>query len=304
MRISTDMVKSRFVQVLLCLSLLSPSMASVLLPDTPVFAAPDRLLWTTIRTPSDDDFMVVTPSEVNVLVPASDSIWYAADIPNLVLYKSEDGGLTWQDDILDNLLDAEPTPVLPVWDLAVAPDDPDFVVAVTDERQQVYVSEDGGETWDHASSGAGWSSAELIADISVSGEYDGVRDIAVGTRDAISGAYGDVWAVTPEVWGVWSEQELDMDVSTVRFSPDYDADETIVAIGSVWVWAHANAAAKIAKLHGVAKTAAKKPIATVPAQPLWLPVRLVTEAGIPILKTPNINKPSTTISRVKNIRKA
>ncbi len=233
MRITADMVKRRFVQVLFCLSLLTPSLALILSPDTPALAAPDRLLWSTIRTPSDEDFMVVTPSEVNVLVPASDSVWYAADIPNLVLYKSEDGGLTWEDEILDALLDAEPAPVLPVWDLAVAPDDPDFVVAVTDGRQEVYVSDDGGETWDYASSGAGWLPTELIADVCVSGAYDGVRDIAVGTRVAASGVpYGDVWVVTEGVWGAWSEQELDKDVSTVRFSPGYDVDETIVAIGS------------------------------------------------------------------------
>ena len=43
MRISADMVKRRFVQVLLCLSLMSPSLALILSPDTPVLAAPDRL---------------------------------------------------------------------------------------------------------------------------------------------------------------------------------------------------------------------------------------------------------------------
>ncbi len=227
------MVKRRFVQVLFCLSLLLPPLAPILLPGTPVLAAPDTLLWSTIRTPSDEDFMVVTPSEVNVLVLGSDTVWYASDISNSVLYKSDDGGLSWQDDILDNLLDTVPAPVLPVWDLAVAPDDPDFVVAVTDGRQEVYVSDDGGETWVYSSSVVGWSSAELIADVCVSGEYDGARDIAVGTRVEASATYGDVWVVTSsEMWGAWSEQELDYDVSTVRFSPGYDVDETIVAVGS------------------------------------------------------------------------
>ncbi|MBN1152602.1 MAG: hypothetical protein JXA58_05260, partial [Dehalococcoidia bacterium] len=209
----------------------------VLMPSGPVLAQYESLRWSPIRTPSDDEFVVVTPSEVSVLALASPTVWYAADIPNEKLYRTMDGGLSWEDEILDNLLNATPAPDLPVWDLAVAPDDPTFVVAVTDDRQEVYLSEDGGDTWDYLniSATAGWDPAILIADIAVSPLYNGdeQRDIAVGTRLPDGAAEGDVWIIRIDsLISTWRAQALGMDVSSVGFSPNYDDDETILALAS------------------------------------------------------------------------
>ncbi|MFW6056633.1 MAG: hypothetical protein ACOC9B_04930, partial [Chloroflexota bacterium] len=119
-----------FSRALICIVVVASSLA-VLAPASDVHAQIESLVWSTVRTPSDDDFVVVSPSEVNVLELGSSTTWYASDISNSVLYRSDDGGLSWQDDIRDNLLDADPAPTLPVWDIAVAPDDEDFLAVVT-----------------------------------------------------------------------------------------------------------------------------------------------------------------------------
>lgn len=239
------MEKRFFSRCLLCVIAVSASLATMLPFALPVLAQPETLLWSTIPTPSDEDFVVVTPSEVSVLAIGSETTWYASDISNLALYKTGDGGLTWDDAIQTSLLDAVPAPLLPVWDIAVAPDDEDFIVVVTDLRQEVYLSEDGGETWDFTglSSASGWDAALLVADIAVSPEYgDGQRDIAVGTRNPTDAAVaGDVWVAQLETLSTWSAQEVydlfpvaltGMDVSAVAFSPDYAADDTILAVAS------------------------------------------------------------------------
>ncbi len=215
----------------LCFAVALSVLACPLVLVRPVHAQFESLVWSTIRTPSDDDF-VVWPSEVSVLAVGSDATLYTADIPNSTFYKSVDGGLTWQDDIQQGLLDSDVVPTLPVWDIAVAPDDEDFVAVVTDNRQEVYVSEDGGDTWELASGGSPWASDEYVADIDISLEYDGRRDIAVGTRVQASSDYGDVWVTTTGLFDSWNDQGLDLDVTTVRFSPDYAGDETIVAVAS------------------------------------------------------------------------
>ncbi len=202
-------------------------------------ASPDSLKWSIVDTPSEDDFVVVSPSEVNVLALASDAVFYALDIPNGEVYRSTDGGVTWKNDMTQALLDEGAT--LPAWDLAVAPDDPDLVAVVTDARQEVYVSDDGGETWvDTQLSGAtGWDASLFVADIDISEEYDGSREIAVGTRDPTDAtAGGDVWALRGGMIAAWKAQELEInsvvggDVTSLRFSPDYDDDRTVVAIAS------------------------------------------------------------------------
>ena len=228
----------RLVSSVVALALfLSSSLAAILLPAGQVLAQFEALTWSPIRTPSEEDFMVVNPSEVSALVLGSETVWYAADIPNSELYRTDDGGLTWQNDILDNLLDATPAPTLPVWGLAVAPDDPEFIVAVTDSRQEVYLSDDGGDTWAalNIAATSGWDPLLQIADVAVSPSYDGgdTRDIAVATRMPDGFIDGDVWVIRIDsLISSWKGQALAMDVSSVAFSPNYDDDETIIALVS------------------------------------------------------------------------
>ncbi|MBN1152896.1 MAG: hypothetical protein JXA58_06770, partial [Dehalococcoidia bacterium] len=227
----------RLVSSVVILAVLLSTCIVAILPSGPVLAQYESLIWSPIRTPSDDDFMVVNPSEVSVLVLGSEDEWYAADIPNSMLYSTVDAGRTWQDDIHDNLLAATPTPTLPVWDLAVAPDDPNFLVAVTDSRQEVYLTEDGGDTWNalNVAATGGWDPLIQISDVAVSPSYDDgeMRDIAVATRMPDGVADGDVWIIRVDaIISLWKAQGLGVDVSSVAFSPNYDSDETVIALAS------------------------------------------------------------------------
>ncbi len=229
----------RLVSSVVAFALFVSCFTGVLLHPGTVSAQFEPLRWSPIHTPSDEDFFVVSPSEISALVLGSSQVWYAADIPNEKLYKTEDGGRTWDDDIIDNLLDAFPSaPTLPVWDLAVAPDDPDFVIAVTDNRQELYLSIDGGEEWGHITDSADWGASLQIADVAISLEDDnGNRDIAVATRDPDDGITdGDVWIAQdvqpPFQFVSWVSQGLDMDVSSVAFSPNYWDDRIVLAVVS------------------------------------------------------------------------
>ena len=198
-----------------------------------VLASPDELKWSVVDSPSKEGNVVVSPSEINAFVIGSDEeTFYAVDIPNGIIYKSIDAGVTWEDDLTQALEDEGAT--LPAWDIAVAPHDPELVAVVTNSRQEVYVSEDGGESWEntHISAAAGWSASLLISDIAISPEYGGERDIAIGTRNPDGSSNGDIWVIKSELLASWKAQGLDTDVTSVCFSPDYDSDKTILVIAS------------------------------------------------------------------------
>lgn len=219
-------------------------------------ARPDKLKWSVVVTPSGKDKVVLSPGEISTLVISSDyETFYVLDIPTWHdddadavvdpgeigrVFKTTDAGITWDDELTETLQDNGAG--LPAWDIAVAPGNPDLLAVVTDNRQEVYISECGGEVEDgiedvwvsmQVSNAAGWDSNLLISDIAISPEYgDGNRDIAIGTRrpDGLTG--GDVWVVRSNIFGGWKAQSLDMDVSSVRFSPSYSTDRAILAIAS------------------------------------------------------------------------
>jgi len=219
-----------------CLGLVVLLLFSVLLPFVGaelVLASPDELKWSVVDSPSKEGNVVVSPSEINAFVIGSDDeTSYAVDIPGEIIYKSIDGGITWQDDLTRALEDENAT--LPAWDIAVAPEDPELVAVVTNGRQEVYVSEDGGENWidTNVSDASGWDADLLIADIAISPEYGGSRDIAIGTRNPDSSSNGDVWVIKSELLATWEAQGLHMDVTSICFSPDYDSDKAMLVMAS------------------------------------------------------------------------
>jgi hypothetical protein len=223
------MPKRNLLALCLGLTLLLLSSSLFLLGNDSASASPDRLKWSIVDTPSEEGAVVVSPSEINAFVISPDETFYAIDIPNSKVYKSTDAGVTW-DDGLTEALEGEGA-ILPAWNIAVAPDDPELVAVVTDNRTAVYVSEDGGESWYDTK--VPDLDTMLIASIAISPEYgDGNRDIAIGTGNPGSMATGDVWARNLQGPGSWGAQELEMDVSSISFSPAYDDDKTIVVIGS------------------------------------------------------------------------
>jgi len=221
--------KRNLLELCLGLTLLLLSSGLLLPGNDSVSASPDQAQWSIVDTPSGEGAVVVSPSEINALaIGSDDETFYAVDIPNGKVYRSIDGGVTWDDD-LAAALESEGA-ILPAWDIDVAPGDPELVAVVTDNRTAVYVSDDGGETWVDTKTPD--LSGLLIADITISEEYDEERDIAFGTRKPDDTVNGDVWVRELEGLGTWTAQGLNMDVTAVRFSPSYSSDKTILAIAS------------------------------------------------------------------------
>jgi hypothetical protein len=219
----------------LLLSLVSPISVK------PVSAHPGTLIWSIVDTPSPDNNVIVSPSEVNVIaIGYDDRTFYAVDIPGDVaypngkVYKSTDGGVTWMLDLMGSLATAGAN--LPVWNLAVAPDDVNFIVAVTDGDgtpngpKQVFVSEDGGANWKNTNFPA--LAVGYISCVDISVTYDNNRDIAVGIRDNIP--TGTVWVLKAGLMSPsWANQLLPAsDVVALKFSPTYPSDSSLVVVSS------------------------------------------------------------------------
>jgi len=197
--------------------------------NNPVSASPDELKWSVVKTPSSEGNVVVCPSEVSDFVLSSDGItFYTVDIPGKKLYKSTDSGVSWSNNLTSRLLAVGAS--LPVWNIAVAPDNPDLVVAVTNNRTRVYGTVNGGEDWTAMTMPA--LGGNLISDIALVSLSGNVTDVAIGTRKPDGSAGGDIWVATLEPFPSWTSLGLNMDVISLAFSPDYEDDSAILAVAS------------------------------------------------------------------------
>lgn len=213
-----------------------------------VSASPSLMLWYIVDTPRSDNTTNViadpaTGSEINVIAIGSDGMtFYAVDIPNSKVHKSIDGGITWTVE-LNAYLTADGAN-LPVWNLAVAPDDLNFLVAITDGTsagtpgpREVYISEDGGTNWERAMTGLTLAAGEYISCVDISVPYSGSRhDIAIGTR--VGDGTGRVWVLQGGFGTTgWVAQDtlgwFGGDVTALKFSPTYPSDMTLMAVSSV-----------------------------------------------------------------------
>jgi hypothetical protein len=208
----------------------------------PVSADPGKMTWTTVDTPSLLSNVVVSPSEVNVIAIGSDGrTFYAVDIPAPhtppdvsigKVYKSTDGGVTWMVELNLNL----PADALPVWNLAVAPDDVNFLVAITDGTgvpdgpKRVFISQDGGASWQNTN--ISFPGVEYISCVDISVIYgNNNRDIAVGTRTGAG--TGRVFVLNTSSFSNWRDQNLTpSDVVALKFSPTYPSDTSLVVVSS------------------------------------------------------------------------
>jgi len=235
------------VSLLLIAALLLSAISTISVK--PASANPGKLTWSIVDTPSPDNNIIVSPSEVNIIaIGSDDSTFYAVDIPNASVYKSTNGGVWWQTELISDYL-ALAGAGLPVWNLAVAPDDVNFLVAVTDDYEtppappvtngplMVFVSEDGGANWQNTNLTV--VPPEYISCVDISMTYGANnRDIAVGTRTGAG--TGTIWVLNTEVvTPTWVNQSLPPsmgwtggDVVAVKFSPTYSADDTLVVIYS------------------------------------------------------------------------
>ncbi len=246
------------LSILLVLALL----LSLSLPNNvkPALADPGILAWTIIDTPAADNAtnVIASPSEINAIaIGSDDETFYAVDIPgdptgaypDGKIYKSTDGGVTWTDVLSRDISAASAK--LPAWNIAVAPDDVNFVVAVTDNStvspngpKEVFVSKDGGANWENTNLPP-LAVNEFISCVDISMKHGSTRDIAIGTRDG--GGGGRVFVRNVSSFG-WADQTVPPsigwtagDVVALKFSPNYDDDDTIVVVYSNGTGTYLNA---------------------------------------------------------------
>ena len=224
-------------------------LTSLLIPFSQSSAATQRTLaWSVVDTPSDgSNGMFIRTCGINDLALGPDNYtFYAVSTDNTSptaanLFKSTDAGYTWFSNIGSNLATAAGVAFLPVWNIAVAPDDAKFIIAVTDNSstldaggpRMAYYSTDGGANW--ANAGLTLNTNEYISCLAIA-KYDPadqLRDIAIGTRN-ISDTQGRLLTrpYGTSLFGTWISQgdPVWKAVTSVKFSPDYVSDQTIAVI--------------------------------------------------------------------------
>ena len=249
----------------------------------PVQADPDILRWSILNTPQSLPGLwkeVVMPSEWAKIEVASDgaTIYSIVNLPAVIaaapapggfgmplqwpsagnggyLIQTDTGGWMWNPLACLNLFAAGAFG--PVWDVAVAPDDPNLLAVVTSDAatgrypSQVWVSDDHGTSWDStfienmitAPTGAGVDN--YISCIDISPDYGGRRDLAVGVRDGRGWGTQKVWSIRIPGFGNWLDQSsaaagqgnptadwVHGDVLDMKFSPTYVGDATMAIVCS------------------------------------------------------------------------
>jgi hypothetical protein len=217
-------LKGDYIRIELGLALLT--IICIIIPTKPVLANPGAAQWSTIDTPSSIDNVIVSPSEINSTAIGIDGrTFYAIDIPNSKVYKSSNGGATWND--LSTHL-ASSGAALPAWNIAIAPDNPNFVAIVTSDGslpRNVFVSTDGGGSWQNTNS----PTTENINTIAISPNYGGY-DIAIGTRTGTGN--GNVYILKSAGSPDWISQGLTGDILALKFSPSYRADLSLATVSA------------------------------------------------------------------------
>jgi hypothetical protein len=214
----------------------------IMLVPLPAQADVTALKWVEVDKPGTSGNVVVSPSEVSEIAVGNRGVLYAIDSANSRVYRSLDGGVTFED-ITDKLISAGAS--LPASSIAVAPDKPGIVALVTDGGTSVYLSTDGGMEW--VDTGVPSLEGDIQA-IAISKKYTqdskSYWEMAIGTAvwgDDITS--GQVWVYQiDKSFTLWQNQELTVDpdltgptngeVSVLAYSPRYPNDMAILVVAS------------------------------------------------------------------------
>lgn len=209
------------------------------------------------------------------------------------VWKTEDGAITWSD-ITDNLpdsfFDAGEVPI----HVAIAPDNSDMVFVATET--EVYGSDDAGDDFGDSDFGL-QSGGESILCLAVSCEADDDYTIAVGTDGGevwrlVTGDFlGGAWKMiggydgAEAVYAGWDGSDVDglapwittTAVTSIAFSPKFDADDTILAVTAsvniFWddpaFYVQSGRLGNVEQWNDIAGPAFPEPVPLVWGLPLW-----------------------------------
>jgi hypothetical protein len=204
-------------------------------------AKSDGPQWSILHTPGSiaGKKEILSPSEVNkIAVAAGGTTIWAVDTPAKAVRKSSFNGWSWSDTpnaVLHNSMTAAGIPEDNqfIWDIAVAPDDANFLAVVTGsatspDPTEVWVSDTGGTHWARTNLTA-ISGGAIIGAVDISPGYSNGRDIAVGARDGVPGAFS-IWVVKSIGFEGWKLQTVvpaaNADILALKFSPSYFVETT------------------------------------------------------------------------------
>lgn len=202
----------------------------------------DTTNWQVLNTPSIGS-EILSPSEVNKIAVAADgvTIW-AVDTPARVIRKSSDSGLSWGEKSNSALHSAMTLAGIPennqfIWDVVLAPDDSNIVAVVTgsatsSDPTEVWLTTNGGTDWECKTFSA-VSGEAIIGDIDMSIYYGSNRDIAVGVRGGVPGAFR-LWVLQIPGSNPWKLQTVvpvaNADIVALKFSPRYNEDASLAVV--------------------------------------------------------------------------
>ena len=181
----------------------------------------------------DEPFLVMSEDLPDELEPGTDIVDMAVSgdgstiyvaIGTSAIYRSTNGGEGWS-----SITVLVGTNKLAVDFLAVAPDDPNYVVAIA-ANSTVYISDDAGANWDSLDQISGTMTTR---DIDVSVEKDGDHTVAVAAED---GGAGEIWFYEiGQVSAAWTQATGGAFASAtwagaVAFSPNFYSDQVMVAV--------------------------------------------------------------------------
>lgn len=187
------------------------------------------LEWSNVNIPASGPgghWVLADASDKRYLTCAPDGTLYCYANPSgtpFRFFKSSDGGYSWsyngrvEDDIVD---------------IAIVPDNPNCIFYATSSG--IYKSTDAGINFTPIASspgGAGTSNRAITSLDAVSA--DGSLCVVVSVADKDASDFGGVYLWKENLPAVWVDAGLlNRDVYTVAFSPDYSADQQIVAVAS------------------------------------------------------------------------
>jgi len=195
-----------------------------------VTASPDAARWSSVNIPTEGksgNWVLANGSDVRHLTMAIDGTLYGYASPSGTSYtlsKSTDSGYSWS--FTGRVEDA-------IVAIATAPDDATVIYYATSTN--IYKSTDAGVSFIPLPSKPGGAGSNNVGITSIDFTKMGSKYIvAVGTRDADSSEFGGVYILDEnEPFSNWVDINIGgYDVSAVAFSPNFAADQQLVAAAS------------------------------------------------------------------------
>ncbi|MBN1375605.1 MAG: hypothetical protein JXA01_05580 [Dehalococcoidia bacterium] len=182
-----------------------------------------------IPAPSSPGGITLIGVDINSIVSGNNGLTlYALSSLSGRLYRSDSGGTGWLD------ISGKIAGGLPWVDLAVAPDDPQFVAVATDSGRDIYVSADGGAT-DFSSTGlaSAIGAGQAARCIAISPSYSSPkREIAAGTWNGAAGGGVFINILTSFGGGWFNANPGGIDVSAIAYSPGGDTLLLVASTGT------------------------------------------------------------------------